>query len=252
MEVADDIPGVEGRPDGRGEDEARILPGRPGGEPFFELAELVGAQGLDGDGRQLQCAPAARRLRLGQDQLPVDPLKLARDRQESPVEIDILPTEAERFALPEADGHGDGVERFEPVAARGGDELPGLLNVQRLDFGPLGLWWRDEAGNVPGDEAPAFSLAERAAQNGMEILYRPRRKARGKLAVQEALNVLRRELRQRHAAESRQQVETEKLRVASIRPRPHRRPGHVLKPVRQELADRLPFPDERKPLLLCG
>jgi len=65
--------------------------------------------------------------------------------------------------LPEAERQGDRGEGGEAVTLPGGEEGAGPLAPERLDFGPLGPGWRDEPGDVPGDEAPAALVIHRIA-----------------------------------------------------------------------------------------
>ena len=91
-----------GRPQSRGEDEALLLPLRPGGKKVLDLPLPVGLQGRDDDARRGEVAAALLGLRIDERALPVDPAERAPDSEGPLVEIQVVPPERDDLALAQA------------------------------------------------------------------------------------------------------------------------------------------------------
>jgi len=117
-----------------------ILPALAGGEPIAGLGRPVSAK--PGPGRfGYRDRPAGTfGLRLGDDELPVNPEHGLADGDRALGEVDIRPAQAEQFAAPKAKGQGADPQCFEAVAPDGLDEVLCVLDGEDRALGAALSW----------------------------------------------------------------------------------------------------------------
>jgi hypothetical protein len=109
------------------------------------------AQGIDGDRRNLQGAPAASRLRVAELEPGNIVLGIAaalgsvqgtEDRQFAVIEIEVGSLQPEQFALAHAGGDCEGVESLVAVATNGVQERAEFVGLRKRAFESSLTWWR--------------------------------------------------------------------------------------------------------------
>ncbi len=126
------IAGVDGRPDAGREAQPRLVPCVTGHAAVQFLPRPVRAHRRNYDLRHSQRGGTAFGLRLSQHEAPTDTLERMADVDHTPVDINIGPRQAERFALSEAHRQRRRPQRGEPIIPRRVEQSP------RLIFGEYG------------------------------------------------------------------------------------------------------------------
>ena len=105
----EDVVAVEGRADGRGENEAGILPAPPLLELLFYLTLAVVTQGLRRPGRQPHAASLVA-LGRGEGGAAFGGGERAPHLERALVQVDVAPLQAQQLALPQARMDGKEIE----------------------------------------------------------------------------------------------------------------------------------------------
>jgi hypothetical protein len=92
--------------------------------------------------------------------------------QQAPVEVDVLPLEAQELALPGAGSDGNDVERFQPILTDTLKQRRYLIRVKRLDLLSTDLRWLDGVRHVAGEESVVDSLLERIVDRCVYVAHR--------------------------------------------------------------------------------
>lgn len=148
LEVMGDVhslkrPPLEGR-----EDESRLLPPVAGGEPFRRLASAMRPQRRRDEAQQRQHPTTARGLGLHQERPPADALERPAHGEDTAVEVEILPQQAQQLSTPQTAGQRRQVHRLQALSAQHLQQRPRLNRRQRLDLRhrPAGAQPREHAG----------------------------------------------------------------------------------------------------------
>ena len=213
------------------------------------------AQRLDGDGRQQDRALTLPRLGRGEHEVPrLAAVERGRDTQDGGGEVDVPPVQRQQLPLSHARAERHEVERLQAVAARGIEERGHLLPRVDVHLASRGARRRHVVADVDGHEAESLGVLQHGVELGMRpqhgrgahplaVLAHDRRPApRGV----DPLHHRRRQLRELHLAERRQDVHAEQALVATIGGLFEVRLLHR-EPLLDELGEGLPLADERHP-----
>lgn len=113
--------------------------------------------------------PAPFRLRFRERRPAVDALHGVADPKRPGGEVDVLPTQPQRLALPQPERDGHGVVGLQPVAFDDFEEGPRVLGAEGATLRPAGARWVNQGRHVAGHEAPPERLTERVTEDGAEI-----------------------------------------------------------------------------------
>jgi hypothetical protein len=92
--------------------------------------------------------------------------------QQAPVEVDVLPLEAQELALSGAGSDGNDVERFQPIPTDGLKQRLDLIRAKMLDLLSTHLRGLDGVRDVAGEESVVDSLLERVVDRCVYVAHR--------------------------------------------------------------------------------
>jgi hypothetical protein len=116
-----------------------------------------------------------RRLGLTQPPAPVEPDQRVADEDAPGRPVDVAPAQPEQLALPHPGRDRQGEEGFERMAARLGQEAPGLVGAERPHLRPAPPRQGGAGRRVALDEPPGDRLVEGAVEDGVGVAQRRRR-----------------------------------------------------------------------------
>ena len=182
------------------------------------------------------------------DCIPAAPLEGLTNAQRPSVEVDVLPSEAERFAEAQAEGCRHRHERAEAMPLSGRQERARLLWRKRLNLLSSMLRRLCERRDVLHDEPRLARPVQRDAQHRTRVSDRASCGAGFLMSMKPRLDLANCKPRDRELPEPRRQMKPDGLLVRQPRTRPQARPL-VLEPGLKKLRDGLPLVRKRGALL---
>ena len=142
-----------------------------------EFADVDMARDQRGDfGRQRNRPPAERALGSGEQPFSPRAFERTRDRERRPGAVEVAGVQRQIFARSQARGQCHKKNESGRILAADGGKTPRLLRRKDLEFAFIGAGQRHLVGWIPGQQLPAPGLAQGAAENGVGIANRARRK----------------------------------------------------------------------------
>src|ERR1039457_478383 len=195
-----------------GEDEIVVVPLVAEKQTHLGLSGTMPAQGIAGEVGEFDLAPRAGGLRLGDDELTVEPaLESARDVDRAAVEINVAPAKREQLTASHARADGDRDDCLKWPLLRRLEQHTYLIRVQDRHLNSADTWRVDQVSNVARHEVPAHRLAERRVKRRVEVMHRGRTEAGTEAALVETRQVLWRQPADLHVADHRHDVNADVL-----------------------------------------
>jgi hypothetical protein len=142
------------------------------------LLFLMNFQHLDRHGVERDWALATARLGWAEPEPMADVDELLANDHRAPVEVNVLPSQSQHLASPEA-GEGDKVEqRVQPMIGDVVEEPGELLRRPDCGVGPCTGGQLDMECGVPGDQAPLHRGVQRGPERRVDSADRGRRPGR--------------------------------------------------------------------------
>jgi hypothetical protein len=136
------------------------------------------------------------------------------DVEHSTFEVNVVPTEGEQLALPQAQSHTDREQRMQAMIGACGQEAARLLSRPRLYLNALDHWRPYHCRHIPFDQLLAHGLVEHCAQGAVDDLDRARAQSIGSFVGKQRWHVGGSQRAKVRAAEGRNDVQTQRLPVA--------------------------------------
>lgn len=130
----------------------------------------MGAERLDRHARERDVAPRIGRLDLRENEAPVGLLHIHPDVRNRPLQIDILPSQAQQLPLTHARREGEHIEGLEAIALRRREQTIALFLRQDCHFCALPAGRADLFRDVALDESELHRVLERAVQHPMQVV----------------------------------------------------------------------------------
>jgi hypothetical protein len=173
------------------EHEPVVLPGRSGSQPLRGLGRPVLLHRVAQLSGQGDGPPAGPGLGLHQHEaLALLPLERLAHRQQSAVEVDGVPGQSQRFALPQPQRERHRPSGRVPASGRRREDPPCLHAGEGLHFGALERGCVDEGADVAGQLPALHGDLERPRQHAVTLQDGGWRQAAGQEFTVELLDVL--------------------------------------------------------------
>nr|WP_244308393.1 hypothetical protein [Kineococcus rubinsiae] len=174
------------------EDEPVVLPQLTGREPLLELRGPVEPKRRRQGSGQQDRAPARRRLQRREHKpLAALPLQLLSDVDDARVEVDVVPLQPERFALPQPQRERDRPSGRVALPRGCREDCSGLVRQQWLHLDAFGARSVDQRCDVAADSPALQGHLQCLAHDAVDLEHRRRCESFGGEASVELFEVLR-------------------------------------------------------------